>query len=431
MSKLSEHIYPLGRLGDLVRGFRGVTYKPDDLRTIADEHSAVLLRSNNIQESYLNFEDIQIVPTSIVSEQQVLNKGDIAVCMSNGSRQLVGKSGRYDGSYSNKLTVGAFCSIFRCFCEDDADYVRYLFQSQEYQHSIDILLAGSAINNLKNSDVESILLPIAPKENRAKIAEILGDLDRYIQTVVASIDKLNAIKQGMMTDLFSRGIDPATGKLRPSVQDAPELYYDTPLGPMPKAWDVVRAFDIAKEIVVGIVVEPSQYYLSEGVAVFRSANIQENRINEENFVFMSEESNQKNRKSMLRTGDVITVRTGYPGTTCVVPEKYNGANAVDIIITRLKEDVLPHFFSLWVNSDCGKGQVLSAQGGLAQQHFNVGAMKDLLLPKTSMEEQAAILEVASSLLQTITLESNYLGKLKLQKAGLMRDLLTGKVPVSA
>lgn len=269
------------------------------------------------------------------------------------------------------------------------------------------------------------------KDRQKKVVDILQGVDMVINKALKQINKLSVMKQGMMADLFSRGIDPATGKLRPSVQDAPELYHDTPLGPMPKAWDIVRAFDIAKEIVVGIVVEPSQYYLSEGVAVFRSANIQENRINEENFVFMSEESNQKNRKSMLRTGDVITVRTGYPGTTCVVPEKYNGANAVDIIITRLKEDVLPHFFSLWVNSDFGKGQVLSAQGGLAQQHFNVGAMKDLLLPKTSMEEQAAILETASSLLQTITLESNYLGKLKLQKAGLMRDLLTGKVPVSA
>ncbi|MFM5033914.1 restriction endonuclease subunit S [Aeromonas media] len=269
------------------------------------------------------------------------------------------------------------------------------------------------------------------KDRQKKVVDILQSIDMVIHNTLEQINKLSVTKEGMMADLFSRGIDPTTGQLRPSVHDAPELYYDTPLGPMPKAWDIVRAFDIAKEIVVGIVVEPSQYYLSEGVAVFRSANIQENRINEENFVFMSEESNQKNRKSMLRTGDVITVRTGYPGTTCVVPEKYNGANAVDIIITRLKEDVLPHFFSLWVNSDCGKGQVLSAQGGLAQQHFNVGAMKDLLLPKTSMEEQAAILEVASSLLQTITLESNYLGKLKLQKAGLMRDLLTGKVPLSA
>lgn len=291
---------------------------------------------------------------------------------------------------------------------------------------------GSTFDAISLQDLRAFPIPVPKKKEKLEhLVAIFESGISEIRATQALIKKNALLKQGMMVDLFSRGIDPATGKLRPSVQDAPELYHDTPLGPMPKTWDIVRAFDIAKEIVVGIVVEPSQYYLSEGVAVFRSANIQENRINEENFVFMSEESNQKNRKSMIRTGDVITVRTGYPGTTCVVPEKYNGANAVDIIITRLKEDVLPHFFSLWVNSDFGKGQVLSAQGGLAQQHFNVGAMKDLLLPKTSMEEQAAILEAASSLLQTITLESNYLGKLKLQKAGLMRDLLTGKVPVSA
>ncbi|MCZ4331790.1 restriction endonuclease subunit S [Aeromonas hydrophila] len=433
MSKLSEHVYPLGRLGDLVRGFRGVTYKPDDLRTIADEHTAVLLRSNNIQESYLNFEDIQIVPTSIVSEQQVLDKGDIAVCMSNGSRQLVGKSGIYDGSYSNKLTVGAFCSIFRCFCEDDADYVRYLFQSQEYQHSIDILLAGSAINNLKNSDVESILLPIAPKENRAKIAEILGNLDRYIQTVVASIDKLNAIKQGMMTDLFSRGIDPATGHLRPSFHDAPEFYYHTPLGPAPKGWE----YGLLKRFV-----RVAEYGISTsldedvtGIPVLRMNNIQNNRFDVSDLKYTKEPDAYRLK---LRKGDVLYNRTNsmeHVGKTALWREELEECSFASYLVRlNLHEDQLrPAYFSHWMSQESSQN-ALRAFATPAVQQVNINPTNlqrvEICCPGDP-HEQDLIVERIDALDDNIAAESMNRMKLQEQKAGLMRDLLTGKVPVSA
>lgn len=405
-----------------------------DKKTYSGQRNVVLCNYMDVYSNDYITADLAFME-STASDKEIsqftLRKGDIVITKDSESPFDIGVPAVVVDDIPN-LVCGYHLAIIRPdLTQVDPYYLAKQLSDDACVKYFGKVAAGSTRFGLSNGAIKETPIMLTGLPTQKKIGHISRNVDAQIVETEALISKYQCVKQGIMTDLFSRGIDPATGHLRPSVQDAPELYHDTPLGPMPKAWDIVRAFDIAKEIVVGIVVEPSQYYLPEGVAVFRSANIQENRINEENFVFMSEESNQKNRKSMLRTGDVITVRTGYPGTTCVVPEKYDGANAVDIIITRLKEDVLPHFFSLWVNSDWGKGQVLSAQGGLAQQHFNVGAMKDLLLPKTSMEEQAAILEAASSLLQTITLESNYLGKLKRQKAGLMRDLLTGKVPVIA
>ncbi|EGR9006586.1 restriction endonuclease subunit S [Vibrio vulnificus] len=310
-----------------------------------------------------------------------------------------------------------------------SEYLYYLVQL--FKTRYEQLGIGSTFLEVSKKDTEKFMLPVAPEGQRTSIAKILGCVDNQIDVTQALIDKYTAIKQGMMADLFSRGIDPETKALRPTFEEAPELYHKTPLGMLPKGWELVRTETVAREVVVGIVIEPSKYYTSEGVPVFRSANIQENKINPRNFVHMSEESNQLNRKSMLRTGDVITVRTGYPGTTCVVTEEYDRSNAVDIIITRLGENVIPDFFSLWVNSDSGKGQVLSAQGGLAQQHFNVGEMKNLLVPRISLSEQELILKTARSLLKKIELETHHLLKLKLQKQGLMQDLLTGKVPVPA
>lgn len=143
---------------------------------------------------------------------------------------------------------------------------------------------------------------------------------------------------------------------------------------------------------------------------------------------MSEKSNIS--KSMLRAGDVITVRTGYSGTTCVVPQQFDRSNAVDIIITRLKDTILPEFFSVWVNPEHGKGQVLSGQGGLAQPHVHVGEMKKLLLSNITLDKQKAIIDIIVSLFHSIQDELFTLNKVKIIKQGLAQDLLTGKVSIA-
>lgn len=89
-----------------------------------------------------------------------------------------------------------------------------------------------------------------------------------------------------------------------------------------------------------------------------------------------------------------------------------------------------HFLSIWVNSDHGKRQVLEGQGGLAQQHFNVGEMKTLLVKVPDLVEQRRIEEILASQNRTSSASETELAKLRSQKTGLMQDLLTGKVRVT-
>ncbi|MFK0734061.1 MAG: restriction endonuclease subunit S [Gloeotrichia echinulata GP01] len=161
----------------------------------------------------------------------------------------------------------------------------------------------------------------------------------------------------------------------------------------------------------------------------RSANVREAGLDPSDLVFMSEQSNRILAKNMVRTGDVLTVRTGYPGTSCVVSPEFDGANCVDIIISRPSTEIDSAFLATWINSDSGKGQVLRVQGGLAQQHFNVGELQKLLIAKPSIEEQRKIQAILDTHEKRIRQEQAYLNKLKLQKQGLMQDLLTGKVRV--
>ena len=87
--------------------------------------------------------------------------------MSNGSKELVGKN-----VYINKIqnsTVGAFCAIFRSNEDVNSEYVRYLFKSEQYISEIKDRLAGTSINNLKNSDIESLVFKFPPKSEQQKL----------------------------------------------------------------------------------------------------------------------------------------------------------------------------------------------------------------------------------------------------------------------
>ena len=198
---------------------------------------------------------------------------------------------------------------------------------------------------------------------------------------------------------------------------------------VPEGWDLVEAGDVCERISVGIVVKPKDYYVPEGqgVRAFRSANVREGYVEDSKWIYISEFGHQKNKKSILQTGDVLVVRTGYPGTACLVPEEYAGSNCIDIIFARPdNSSILSEYLCYFTNSEYGKKQVLDGQGGLAQQHFNVGAYNKLRVPLPPLPEQRKIADILSTWDQAIEKTEALLRNARTQKRALMQQLLTGK-----
>lgn len=160
-----------------------------------------------------------------------------------------------------------------------------------------------------------------------------------------------------------------------------------------------RCFDMSTvknvaEVKVGVVIKPSKYYTDSqnGVKTFRSLNIGDGFIKENEWVYFTEEGNLANSKSILKENDVLVVRSGNPGTSCVVTKKYEGCNAIDVIIARPKlNKVNSLYLSMYTNMPHGKIQIKEGTGGAAQQHFNVAkynALK-LILPPLELQNQFA------------------------------------------
>ena len=157
----------------------------------------------------------------------------------------------------------------------------------------------------------------------------------------------------------------------------------------PLGWDVVNVEDVAT-VQVGVVIKPAQYYTdaANGVRAFRSLNIGSMYIKDNDWVYFSEEGNSKNAKSILKENDLIIVRSGAPGTACVVTKEYAGCNAIDIIIAHPDMNkVNPYYLCAYTNLPHGKRQIDEGTGGAAQQHFNVGKYNKLQLMLPPIEKQ--------------------------------------------
>lgn len=199
---------------------------------------------------------------------------------------------------------------------------------------------------------------------------------------------------------------------------------------VPAGWSEVQASDVCSSISVGVVIKPSQYYVSanEGVKAFRSANVREGFINDSDWVYFSKQGHTVNKKSQLLEGDVLIVRTGYPGTACVVTKEFEGSNAIDIVIARPHKDkILPAYLCAYTNSSIGKEQVLNLQGGMAQKHLNVGAYQTLIIRLPSINEQTKIAQILSTWDKAIATTEKLIGNSQHQKKALMQSLLTGAI----
>lgn len=263
-----------------------------------------------------------------------------------------------------------------------------------------------------------IPIPLPPLAEQKKIAAILSSVDEAIRANEAVIEQTRRVKEGLLQELLTRGVGHTE-------------FRETEIGPLPTGWSVARVDDVSDAVSVGIVVRPAQYYAESGVKCWRSCNVGAGYMRDESWVFIDEVSNVALGKSRLNAGDVLVVRTGRPGASCVVPNEMDGTNCIDILFVRPKHSVVDSWFLSWtINSQLGRKQVLAGQGGLAQQHFNVGALKRMALPLPSIGEQREIVSAIAGVAASESSSIASVDRLQSLKIGLLQDLLTGKVRVS-
>ncbi len=271
------------------------------------------------------------------------------------------------------------------------------------------LSVGGIMDGLSVGIVSSLEVSFPEsKEEQLKIVNILSETDELIETLEREILKKRNIKIGTIQNLLS-------GKHRLSGFD--------------KRWNQDLLKDVTVKIGVGLATSVTKYYRSNGTVIFRNLNIKENYLDDSDILFLDEDFAAANPGKIIHTGDVITVHTGYVGTSCVVPPKYDGALTFTTLITTTKKDLLlPEYLSYHLNSIFGKNEIENLQAGCGRNNLNVGDFKQYKISYPSdLDEQKQIVEILSSIDAELRCLEDKLRKTQQVKQGMMNDLLTGKI----
>jgi type I restriction enzyme S subunit len=283
---------------------------------------------------------------------------------------------------------------------------------------------GSTRYTLSLGDFRSAPVRWPPIEEQRAISDVLDILDTTIRQTEAIIAKLRQVKQGLLHDLLTRGID-ANGELRPPQSEAPHLYKQSPLGWIPKNWSTTAIGDIA-EIVTGST-PPSSDALAWGqdMPFITPADVLDDRPIRGTERYVSSRGIRYVRRLPPKTTIVVCIGStiGKVGLTASDACSNQQINAVIP-----SEDVIADY--LYVAIKVNIGQLRGMAGLQAVPIVNKSSFSGMLIPVAPMDEQRLIAERLASVSLRINAEEEVRAKLLEQKSGLMDDLLTGRIRVT-
>ncbi len=195
--------WQLKRLKHLGQAIIGLTYSPDDVTEAGQ--GVLVLRSSNVQDGRIALDDNVYVTCSIPESLRV-RAGDILICSRNGSRALIGKNAVITPELAG-VTFGAFMTVFRSPANF---YIRWLLNSPLfYFHSASFMT--STINQLTTGNLNSLVVPLPPMEERRQIDVHLsartGEIELLCRHTVEHIDRLREYRSSLISAAVTGQLD--------------------------------------------------------------------------------------------------------------------------------------------------------------------------------------------------------------------------------
>lgn len=156
-------------------------------------------------------------------------------------------------------------------------------------------------------------------------------------------------------------------------------------------------------------------------------NIRPGRLEDSDLLYISREFDEANSAKRLRANDVIVVRTGFAGVSCVVPKKYENAQTfTTLIVTPRLNELDSRFLCQHLNSQFGAREFFRLTGDAGRANLNASAIREYALDLPMLSEQQKIADILGACDETLEKIDALIAAKERRKRGLMQQLLTGK-----
>lgn len=369
------------------------------------------MSSGEINKKFIEFVEEKISKEGYEnSNTRLLPKGTVMIAMNGqgktrGSVAYLQIETTCNQSLAGIMPNNNFDSLFLYY---------YLEASYDKLRSIN----GEGRSGLNLSLIRQFKVIIPLLKEQQKIAQILSTVDEQIEQTDQLIEKTNKLKNGLMQQLLTKGIRHT-------------IFKQTELGKIPVDWNICSYDTITERITVGIATSTTKHYVQKGVPMIRNQNIKDNKITFNDLLFISSEFDEKNKNKRLKENDIVTVRTGYPGKSAVVPKKLENAQSFTTLISTPNKNIVnSEYLSYYINSSVGMQQLENMSAGGAQKNLNAASLRNLKVILPKMKEQQMIASVLASVDEEIEGHQEEKAKYIELKRGLMQQLLTGKTRVN-
>ena len=382
-------------------------------------------RIETIADGRINMSRVRYLSSTEGLSRYLLRHGDILFSHINSVAHIA-KSALYNGQ--EPLYHGMNLLMLRPDPRNILPFYLHAALQLEASRRFYRSVCKKAINqaSLNTGDVGALPVLLPPLPEQKKIAAILSSMDEAIQATQAVIEQTRRVKEGLLQDLLTRGIDHKQFKQT-------EI---GPYGPMPEGWSVRSAEDACSLVTTGRT--PSSQYLSDTgeVPFIRGGNLTfDGLLDTTNLLYVEREVHRGQLgRSILRPGDVLTNVIGPPlGQVVQVDDRFPEWNFnQNIVLYRAAPHVLDAaflaLFLRWRRSQRVFHSWGQQTGGQVYLNLSMCRALPILIPPLS-EQQSIVERVAAAEQVAHSAQREATGLVEV-KTGLLQDLLTGKVRVS-
>lgn len=308
-----------------------------------------------------------------------------------------------------RCCIGRGLTAIRTKDKINPKFVLYYLRSVEAD--ITSMGTGSTFQAISKSQIANLEIPLAPVPVQNLIVSEIEKQFSRLDEAVAALKRVRASLKRYKASVLKAAVE---GKLVTSEQ---------------KKWKTTTVGEVSEVVTKGSSPNWQGFeYSSEGVVFVRSQNVSWGHLDLSDVAHLPLAFNKKEKKSVLRTGDVLLNIVGASiGRAAVATKSIEGGNINQAVavIRPLRDRLLPQFLMCYFLSEKVQKLIHAQKVDVARANYSLDQIRKLPLHLPPLDDQHRIVEEIESRL-SVTEEIEEAIDINLKRAERLRQAILKK-----